>query len=117
MFDVVSDKTWKVADTPAFGWTNIEFDDSAWEAAKEIADVEGGYWAEKLRTDYQNQEYQLRVADGGHPATAGLSGIIGRAVVLDGVEPGADCKMVVMADQIPIGIAGEGPAGKLVLLS
>jgi len=116
MFDIISDKSWKAAEASAPGWMNADFDDSAWAPAFEVADINGGYWAEKIHTDYQNQEYALRISDGDHAATAGLSDMIGRAVVLDGLDPG-NCETIVQADAIPIGVAGEGPAGRLILLS
>src|SRR5207248_1138088 len=72
VLDVITDKTWKVAEAPAVGWINPDFDDLHWDPAKQIADVGGGYWESKLRTDYQAQEYQLRVPENTHPAVSGI---------------------------------------------
>ncbi len=39
-----SDKSWKVANTTADGWTKADFDDAAWATAKEIAKLGDGPW-------------------------------------------------------------------------
>jgi alpha-L-rhamnosidase len=40
----VSDKSWKVANAAAEGWTRTDFDDASWPSAKEIAKLGEGPW-------------------------------------------------------------------------
>ena len=44
----VSDKSWKVANTAADGWTRADFDDAAWPSAKEIAKLGEGPWGNQF---------------------------------------------------------------------
>jgi hypothetical protein len=38
------DESWKCADREASGWTELDFDDAKWTAAKAVADFGGGPW-------------------------------------------------------------------------
>ncbi len=44
----VSDKSWKVANTAADGWTRADFDDAAWPSAKELAKLGEGPWGNQF---------------------------------------------------------------------
>lgn len=47
---VVTDDTWKVSPTEALNWTALEFDDSSWVGATEIAAHGDGPWGSVLTT-------------------------------------------------------------------
>lgn len=48
MVVIVTDTAWKVAKTEQAGWTELAFDDSAWEAATAIADSKAPPWGAVL---------------------------------------------------------------------
>ena len=41
---VVTDAQWRTSDSPATGWEQLDFDDSSWTAAVELAPADGGPW-------------------------------------------------------------------------
>src|SRR5262249_5725843 len=69
------------------------------------------------RSDYTSDEYVASISASKHPATAGLSGPIGRLVVLDALRAGPGCTTILSSDQMSIAVAGEGSGGRVALIS
>jgi hypothetical protein len=115
--EVKSDATWKAFDSQAEHWHDVTFDDSSWLGARVIAPIGGGIWEDKVRSDYTSDEYVASISRSDHPSIAGLDGAIGRLVLLDALRAGPACKTILTADQIPIALAGEGAAGRVVLMA
>ena len=117
VLDVKTDKNWKVLETaPPPNWTALDIDESAWAPAKQIAINGEGTWEDKVEANFQADQYLLHISDAKHPAIAGLTGFLGRCVVTDGLKPNSSCIPIIEADKTPVALAGEGAAGRLVLL-
>ena len=62
--DLFTDKTWKsTADTPGKSWTDVGYNDNAWQPARELSAFGSGPWAEsQAKTAQFNPVAQLRCA-------------------------------------------------------
>ena len=77
--DLVTDDTWKSANTAATGWQQPDFDDSAWPAALEAAAYGGGPWDSSVTVPSATESQSLTGANWiwypeGDPASSAPAG-------------------------------------------
>jgi hypothetical protein len=108
---------WKASPAAPEKWTELAFDDSTWAAARIIAKPGGGYWEDKPGRDYGANEFELQIAPIAHPATANVSGAIGRVVLLDALEPSPACATILRFGQISAAVAGERAGRRMILFA
>ena len=86
--------------------------------APHITLLEKGFIKEEALYPALADEYGLECASVEHAAVMGLRGSIGKSVVLDALESGGGaCRPIVVSGKIPIGVAGEGDGGRLILFA